>query len=132
MYLLLVIISCLLIIQDVKQKKVSLHLVLTFLAGCLYLGCTPGVTPCFIPFGLFVFLGIVYYVLRKAACFGIADYFLVFGLSFLFPPDTWQYFITLCGAIGCIWGMLNKEGQDFPFIPAILLAFYIIDFCYFL
>ncbi len=127
-YTTLITTSVFLSMQDIKHKKVNLSLVLLFLGICVYYGQKSDVSPCFIPALIFIFLGSLYYLIKKASCFGMADYLIIFGVSFILPPDTWQYFLISCGFIGCILGWIYKKDKRFPFVPAILLSFFIVEY----
>ena len=126
-YALIVIISFLLSFQDIKHKKVNLNLCVMFLLSCVCYGIIKKLSPCFFPFFIFSTIGILYFLLKKKKAFGAADYFIVFGISFVLDSEYWPCFLILCGLIGIIFSLLNKKEKEFPFIPSMLLSFFTVD-----
>lgn len=116
-WILLAFTSISLIIQDIKYKEVNLLLCIIFFALCIIL--RSGFT--IFPITCFILIALIYYIKYKKQAFGIADYILIFGSSFLINNiETAAYFILLCGLFGTILGFFYK--QTIPLIPAIILA----------
>ena len=115
-------------IEDYRSNKVNMILTLLFTACCCYKGFSEVRTPCFAPLFIFLGIGAIFYVFKKTQAFGLADYIIVFALSFVMPGGYWPYFLILCGAIGCLSGLMFRQHKAFPFIPAMMLSYFIINY----
>ena len=122
-YAFLIVVSCVLVAQDVKFQKVNILWLAAFTLACFFLR-KDGATN-FLPFYIFLAIQFVYFLLKKNWCFGLADYFVVFGACFILPYETWSYFLCLCGGFGILIAVIFKKRHQltaFPFIPAIIAS----------
>lgn len=113
-YTALIIISILLIIQDFKKQEVNIVICILYVCLCIHI--SHGFSPW--PIIIFALIGLLYKIRNKQA-FGIADYIIIFGSSFI-VGDNWYYFITECGIFGVLLCLFYQK--TIPFIPAIILA----------
>lgn len=114
-----------LIYQDFKSKSVSVFPLFLFLGFCGIIGF---ITKNFCYFPCLVFLGVGsgFYLLKKKQAFGIADYIVVFAVSFLISNDNWPFLLILSGAFGILIAIIFKN-QKFPFVPSLLVATLLIE-----
>lgn len=115
-----IILSVLLSYQDIRCRQVDLISVIAYIALCIFAGHNQ--PPCFIPLLIIIFIGLFYYVFYKKKAFGMADYLIIFGSSFIINSETWSIFIIFCGLYGIIAGMLCKINGTIPFVPVILMS----------
>ncbi|MDR0630946.1 MAG: hypothetical protein LBF70_02850 [Holosporales bacterium] len=124
--------ACVLVIQDFMYGQVRISWLIGFVVSCVGLSVLKQQCPCLIPFYIFSLVGCFYYVLYKRQGLGSADYFVVFGVSFLLHERDWPLFMMLCGFFGVIGYVLRRDTsiKEFPFIPGILLSAFIVKLIY--
>lgn len=120
-YFVLCLSGLVLTIQDFKQQNVSVIPVLGFLLSSIYIGWLSR-SFCFAPTLIVCCIGCGFYFIKKQTVFGLADYIIIFAISFLLPDnDTWPFFIIFCGSFGVLISILTQS-RKFPFIPGILMS----------
>jgi hypothetical protein len=116
-----------LLYADLKWKRVPLFLVL------LFVGLLVGMSA--LCHGVFVFLkvmfagiGVIFIQKKFFGKIGRADLGLISSIFVYLPPQKFPFFLVICGILGLmiafIWRTRYHE-KLFPFIPAILLAFWL-------
>ena len=116
------IFGLILIYQDFRESKVGIIPVILFLLSCLGFYFINREI-CLIPAILFFAIGGLFYILKKKMAFGIADYIVIFSISFVLPKSHWPEFLAICGGLGILTSLYFKD-KKFPFIPSILISLF--------
>ena len=111
-------------LQDFKNQKVGIIPLFGFTVTCVFLGYFTKKF-CFIPFFIFLGIGLILYIFKRKQAFGMADYIMIFAISFILPSDSWHLFIMLCGVFGILCSLILKKKKS-PFLPVIFLTSMII------
>ncbi|MDR1391330.1 MAG: hypothetical protein LBI95_03110 [Holosporales bacterium] len=125
-HLVTIVFGFLLVIQDLRKKAVDLLSIIGFLSGCALIFFNERKC-CFIPFFIFLIIGILYFIVKRKQAFGSADYVIGFSVSLLLNQKNWPLFILLCGMFGVLTSLLFKS-KKFPFIPSILASILLVRF----
>lgn len=120
-YLILGIFELIICFQDIKSQAVNIWVLFSFLISCVFFGIFITRSFSIVPLLIFIFLGMFYYIVQRRYAFGLADYVVVFAISFLIPEDVWPFFLILSGAFG-ILSSIFYEKKRFPFIPALIFS----------
>jgi hypothetical protein len=115
-----IIFSILLIIQDLKYKKVNIISLLGFFLNCLLIFYLER-KYCFLLPLIFLTIGVLYFFVKKKHAFGSADYIVIIASSFVISEDTCSRFLILCGLLGILTSLFYKS-KKFPMIPSILIS----------
>ncbi|MBR1479782.1 MAG: hypothetical protein IJ599_02695 [Alphaproteobacteria bacterium] len=108
-------------IQDFREQKVGVLPLAGFVVSCLLVWHFLTHTFCIAPLIIFLLMGIAFWGVRKKRAFGLADYIVVFAISFVISPGGWYRFTALCGLFGIAVSIICRR-RKFPFIPAIICA----------
>ncbi len=128
-YLFIFIFRIILIIQDWKSKTVNLFPTLGFLVSCVADFIVYHSPICLYPVFIFSIIGLFYQLILRKKAFGIADYIIVFAISFILPNNYWSLFIIMIGIFGILIAVIRQE-KKIPFIPALIFSIFLLKACF--
>lgn len=123
-YIFIFVFGVILVIQDWKSKTVGLFPTVGFLFSCV-IEFIYNKNICLYPFFIFLIIGGFYQLILHKKAFGLADYIIVFAISFILPDNYWTFFIIMIGIFGILIAVLRQENK-IPFIPALIFSIILI------
>ncbi len=124
-YFFIFVFGIILIIQDWRSKTVNPFPISGFLFSCIIDFFINSKSICLYPCFIFSIIGLFYWFILHKKAFGLADYIIVFAISFILPNSYWTLFLIMIGVFGGLIAQIHQE-KKIPFIPALIFSIFLI------